>query len=248
MQNDAEIETLLAQRTRFRRLSHVASCPSTQDLAAVAPHDGDAVFWADHQTQGRGRQQREWRDEPGADLAVTFRVRCALPQPLALPAALPVAVLQAIEPVLARPLRIKWPNDLFLDGKKLCGVLIDAGTLGPDSYLVGIGINCNSVRFSHELDGIATSIAAATGRLCDRGGLLLALATRLEAMLQDLAQRRHEALLTTFRDRLGLVGKPVEVDVGTVAQGTLAAIDFQQLALADGRSWPLAITRAIRPT
>jgi hypothetical protein len=48
MPAEPRIETLLAQRTRFRRLLHVASCTSTQDLAAAEPRDGDAVFWADH--------------------------------------------------------------------------------------------------------------------------------------------------------------------------------------------------------
>jgi BirA family transcriptional regulator, biotin operon repressor / biotin---[acetyl-CoA-carboxylase] ligase len=247
MPNDAQLETLLARRTRFRRLVHVASCSSTQDLAAAEPHDGEAVFWADHQTQGRGRQQREWHDEPGADLAVTFRTRCRLPQPLALPAALPVAVLQAIEPLAGRALRIKWPNDLFLDGRKLCGLLIDAGAIGPDSYLIGIGVNCNSVRFPRELESIATSLAAATGQLVDRQALLAAIAIRLDALLHDLAARRHDALQAAFADRLGLVGRAVEIDVGSVERGELASVDFQQLRLADGRSWPLAITRAIRP-
>src|SRR5688572_25290338 len=104
MATDSRIETLLAESTRFRILRHVASCSSTQDLAQQEPAAGDAVFWADHQEHGRGRQQREWHDEPGADLAVTFRATISLPQPLALPAALPVAVLQAVEPFAGREL------------------------------------------------------------------------------------------------------------------------------------------------
>ncbi len=71
MLDDARIETLLRDRTRFRRLVHVASCASTQDLAAAENRAGDAIWWADHQTRGRGRQQREWHDDPGQDLAVT---------------------------------------------------------------------------------------------------------------------------------------------------------------------------------
>src|SRR5688572_21158872 len=99
MPTDAQIETLLAERTRFRKLIQLASCGSTQDVAAAAPRDGDAVFWADHQTAGRGRQQRSWFDEPGRDLAMTFRASVELPKPLALAAALPVAVLEAVEPL-----------------------------------------------------------------------------------------------------------------------------------------------------
>ncbi len=106
MLDDAQIETMLRQRTRFRRFVHEVSCTSTQDLAAAAPRDGDAAFWADHQTAGRGRQQREWHDEPGVDVTLTLRATLALPQPVALPAALPVAVLQACEPFVGLRLTI----------------------------------------------------------------------------------------------------------------------------------------------
>lgn len=241
-----QIETLLRATTRFQKLVHVASCPSTQDLAAAAPADGDAVFWADHQTRGRGRQQHEWHDEPGADLAVTFRVRLALPAPLALPAALPIAVLTALEPLAGRALRLKWPNDLFLDDRKLCGVLIDAGVVGRDSYLIGIGVNCNRTRFPRELEATATSLALATGHTIDRGELLLAIARELEAMLRDLAVRRHDRLEQTFCARLGLVGQRVVVDAGAEHVGVLQHLDFQRVTLDGDRSFPLAIVRGMR--
>lgn len=246
MTDDAQIETLLRERTRFRRLVHVASCVSTQDLAAEVPRSSDAVFWADHQTRGRGRQQREWHDEPDQDLAVTFRVTATLPMPLALPAALPVAVLQACEPFAGRPLRIKWPNDVFLDGRKLSGVLIDAGVGQPDTFLIGVGVNCNRVRFPPDLEGTACSLASATGHEVDRGALLLAIAERIDAMLHDLADRNHSALEALFRDRLGLVGQRVVVDSNESHEGVLTELDFQNVVLDGVQAVPLAIVRAIR--
>jgi BirA family biotin operon repressor/biotin-[acetyl-CoA-carboxylase] ligase len=246
MPTDAQIETLLAERTRFRKLMHMASCSSTQDVAAAAPRDGDAVFWADHQTAGRGRQQRSLFDEPGRDLAVTFRASVELPKPLALAAALPVAVLEAIEPIAGRALRVKWPNDLLLDGRKLCGVLIDTGLVGPHTWLIGVGVNCNRVRFPPELEAHATSLALATGHEVDRPGLLVAIAERLDTMLQDLAARRHDRLLATFRDRLGLLGQRVVVDAGPVHEGVLLDVDFERLLLTDDRALPLAVVRALR--
>jgi len=248
MLSDPRLATLLRTTTRFRKLVHVASCPSTQDLAAAPPLDGDAAFVADHQTRGRGRQQHEWHDEPGLDLAVTFRVTVALPQPLALPASLPLAVLQAIEPVAGRPLRLKWPNDLFLDGRKLCGVLIDAGATGRDGYLIGVGINCNRTRFPPDLEPIATSLALATGRLVDRSALLLAVAQRIDALLHQLVAGDLAPLEAQFRERLGLLGQPVRVDLGgdQVQRGTLRHVDFVQLTLDGDRSFPLAVVRGVR--
>lgn len=245
MTDYARIETLLRERTRFHRLTHVASCVSTQDLAAAAPLDGDGVWWADHQTRGRGRQQRAWHDEPGKDVAATFRATVALPIPLALPAALPVAVLQALEPFAGRPLRIKWPNDLFLDGKKLCGVLIDAGAGGPDTYLIGVGVNCNRVRFPPDLETTACSLASATGHEVDRGGLLVEIAQRLDAMLHALVARDHGRLEELFRERLGLLGQRVAVEAAETHTGVLTDLDFHSLVV-DGRRVPLAIVRSIR--
>src|SRR3970040_740452 len=225
MTDDARIETLLRERTRFRHLAHVASCSSTQDLAAMDPGagdgGGDAVFWADHQTRGRGRQRREWHDEPDRDLAVTFRVRATLSRPQALPAAVPVAVLLACEPLTHRELRIKWPNDVFLDGRKLGGVLIDAGVSSADGYLIGIGINCNRVRFPPDLESIATSLAIATGNEVDRGALLVELAVQLDTVLTALATNRLASLEAVFRNRLGLFGKRIVVEAADVHEGVL---------------------------
>jgi BirA family biotin operon repressor/biotin-[acetyl-CoA-carboxylase] ligase len=243
----AQLETLLQSRTRFRRLVFRPSCESTQALATADFVDaGDAVFWADHQTAGRGRQQRHWHDEPGLDLCATFRVREPLPEPLALPAALPVAVLQACEPFAGRRLRIKWPNDLFVDGRKLCGVLIDRGSRDPHSYLFGVGIYVNRTRFPRDLEPTATSLALVAGRETDRGRLLLAVSERIDAMVTDIAARRLADLEAAFRDRIGLLGQRVLVDAGDVHEGELTAIDFQRLVLDGRRAVPLAVVRGLR--
>jgi biotin-[acetyl-CoA-carboxylase] ligase BirA-like protein len=244
---DEVVAGVLQGTTRFQRLVHVSSCSSTQDLAAAPPHDGDAVFWSDHQTRGRGRQHRAWHDEPAADLAITLRVTLPLPQPMALPAALPVAVCEALETYAGRALRVKWPNDVFCDGRKLCGVLIDAGQAGKDTWLIGVGVNCNRTRFPPELASIATSLALVGGRSVDRGALLLGIAQRVDALLRDLAHDRLERLAAEFRDRLGLMGKQVVVDVGAAHAGTLVAVDFEHVTLDGARTFPLGHVRSLRP-
>jgi BirA family biotin operon repressor/biotin-[acetyl-CoA-carboxylase] ligase len=248
MHQPPRIETLLRQRTRFLELVHVLSCSSTQDLATQQAGSGDAVFWADHQSRGRGRMQREWHDEPGKDLAVTLRLTTTLPHPTALPAALPVAVLQACEPFAGRPLRIKWPNDLFLDGRKLAGVLVDAGAGPRATYLIGIGVNVNRVRFPPDLEATACSLATATGHEVDRADLLLAIAERVHAAVGELEAGRHEALEAVFRDRLGLFGQRVRVDAAQTHEGVLTALDFERLLLDGELVLPLAIVRGIQRT
>ncbi len=250
MPDHATLEASLRDRTRFRSLWHTASCTSTQDLAADAHRDsgppGDAVFWADHQTRGRGRQQHEWNDEPGADLTVTFRATLRLPNPVALPAAAPIAVAQACEPQIGEALRLKWPNDVLHHGRKLAGVLIDAGALTPDTYLIGIGINCNRIRFPPDLEPAATSLALITGHEVARADLLLALATALDRLLDDLVRGSTRELQQQFQRRLGLVGRRVEVQAGGPRTGTLTDLDFEHLVLDDAQRIPLGIVTSIR--
>lgn len=245
MLQDTQIETLLLASTRFRGLVHTPSCDSTQLLAAAGPENDDRVFWADHQTSGRGRRDRVWHDEPATDLLLTLRVTVRLPNPAALPAALPVAVLEACE--LAAPecrLRIKWPNDLLVDGRKLCGVLIDRDSARPDTYRIGIGLNVNRTRFPAELEAIATSLALASGRLCDRSELLLAVARGVDRLLRELCTGSIATPLALFRERLGLIGRMVTVDGAPAAR--LDDIDFEHLTLAGGRRVPLAAVQSIR--
>ncbi|MCA8949960.1 MAG: biotin--[acetyl-CoA-carboxylase] ligase [Planctomycetes bacterium] len=247
-----DLEKALQRATRFRRLVHSVSCSSTQDLAladalaAGATPAADAIFWTDHQEHGRGRQQREWHDEPGADLLATFRVRERLPAPAVLPAALPAAAVRAIERFSGRELRIKWPNDVYFDGRKLAGMLIDSGVTGSHTYLIGVGVNCNRVRFPPDLEVVATSMALLTGQEIDRGALLGALAESIDAAFRDLAAGNGHELLELLRNRLGLLGRDVEVTANDVLRGELTAIDFTELELDGSRRLPLGFVRGIR--
>jgi BirA family biotin operon repressor/biotin-[acetyl-CoA-carboxylase] ligase len=251
MTPDEQLESVLKRQTRFAKLIHVQSCDSTQDLAAHEPVDTnkmsvDAVFWADHQTQGRGRQQRNWDDEAGLDLAVTLRVTTKLSNPLALPAALPVAVLQACEPITGQSLRIKWPNDVYAHDRKLSGVLIDRDTARPNTYRIGVGINTNRTKFEGALADIATSLALLSGESQDRHAVVLALATRVDAMITAIERNdlsEHESL---FRERLGLLNERVEVQARETVVGILTAIDFGNLLLDERIAVPLAIVRSLR--
>jgi BirA family biotin operon repressor/biotin-[acetyl-CoA-carboxylase] ligase len=143
--------------------------------------------------------------------------------------------------------QVKWPNDVFLDGRKLGGVLIDAGAARPDVYHVGIGINVNRRRFPPALQDLATSLALATGREFDRHELLLALAVHVHEATAAIERGDLDALLAAFRARLGLMGKAVVVRANGETAGTLVQLDFERLGLADGRSFPLGLVQGIRP-
>jgi BirA family biotin operon repressor/biotin-[acetyl-CoA-carboxylase] ligase len=162
---------------------------STNDRAAELARDPHielpALVVARHQTAGRGRGQNKWWSADGA-LAFSllldpaaFGIRTENWPQLSLATA--AAVRDALEKeLLSEPsrLRIKAPNDVLLDGRKVCGILIDApggGAPAKNRVIIGIGINVNnSWRESpRELDAKGTALCDATGRRHDLARVLV---------------------------------------------------------------------------
>jgi BirA family transcriptional regulator, biotin operon repressor / biotin---[acetyl-CoA-carboxylase] ligase len=159
---------------------------STQAVAFTLAADGAAdrtVVVAQAQTAGRGRRGRLWLDEPGASLLTSIILR-----PRLTPARLPtlslaagVAVAEALERVTGLMPRLKWPNDVLVDGRKLAGILLES-RIGPSPLVVlGVGVNLGQRVFPPDLAERATSVRLATGRRVDADTLLTALLESLDA-------------------------------------------------------------------
>lgn len=236
-----DLQAQVRSHTRFQHVTHVPECASTQVLASRDERPGCGIYWADHQTAGRGRHGRVWLDSVAQDLAVTFRVvEPAIRNPTHLAAAVPVAIAETLSP-WTQATRIKWPNDVQVDGKKISGVLIDTAGQPPSTFHIGIGININRDDFHPEIQELATSLRVATGRSFDRSEVLLRLAASLSDLIEELlddAQRPRVA--RAFRDGLGLVGHRVRAVTGDQEViGTLDSIDLDQ-AIVAGQSIHLA--------
>ncbi|MBV8500516.1 MAG: biotin--[acetyl-CoA-carboxylase] ligase [Paucibacter sp.] len=96
---------------------------------------------AEHQSGGRGRMGRSWVSAPGSSLTFSLGLPLAPADWSGLSLAVGCALADALEPAGTR-LQLKWPNDLWLDGRKLGGILIESQPLGPERYLiVGVGLN-----------------------------------------------------------------------------------------------------------
>jgi len=243
---DAELAAALAASTRFGHLLHVMEAETTQVLAAAT--DGQAVVWADHQVRGRGRQGRTWLDHPARDIAVSFRIESlAVAAPGRLAAAAPVAVARTVEQCLGRPPRIKWPNDVFVDGRKISGLLIDSAN-GGGTYVLGIGINVNRSSFPSELSDVATSLALTTGREWDRHDIVRTLALNVEDVLTTLESLEGTAALgREFAERTGLLGREVRLEgpPGT-PRGVLSALDLDHATLRGRAPIPLGVIQQMR--
>jgi BirA family biotin operon repressor/biotin-[acetyl-CoA-carboxylase] ligase len=196
--------------------------------AAGAPHG--TVVTASEQTAGRGRQGRTWTAPPHKALLYSAILRPLEEHHMMLPLAVPLAVCEAAEDLNPElTCKVKWPNDIHAEGRKLAGVLIEARP--QDGWaVIGIGLNISikEEEFPPELRDTATSIFSAGHRIQERGSagrspLLSAGPPLLDPLNQRLnhwVQAEPNEVLTEWRNRDALLGREVEWDDGSgVADG-----------------------------
>ncbi len=204
-------------RTEFigRTLWYHESVTSTMDVArdeARASASEGAVALAEEQTAGRGRMGRSWVSPAGVNLYFTVVLRPGLEHLRQLAVIAPLAVCHGIEETTGLQPRIKWPNDVLLDGKKVCGMLPESELDGDELLfaLIGIGININlDVAAYPEISELATSIRAELGREMAREEILAATLNHLETLYQAL--RRGEVVSMGWKQRLDTLGQHVRV-------------------------------------
>lgn len=206
------IEELQAhlRTTRLGRVAeHHAVIDSTNRRAldwaeAGAPHG--ALVTADHQTAGRGRMGRTWTDEPGHNLMASVVLRPQIgPERLALLGLAAALAVAAATKAVATPLepRVKWPNDVLLDGRKVAGILPEARSRDRDAVVaLGLGVNVNQVDFEDDLEATATSIRLELGRPIPRAPLLARLLLELERWVDDLAGDGGRAIPDVFAEAM----------------------------------------------
>ncbi|MEP6942321.1 MAG: biotin--[acetyl-CoA-carboxylase] ligase [Betaproteobacteria bacterium] len=194
---------------------------------------------AEWQHSGRGRRGREWTAIAGGSL--TFTLGWRFEQPVgflsALPLAVGVAIVRALDAAGVPGVGLKWPNDLVHDGAKVGGILIElAGdALGPSVVAVGVGIN---VRFPPAARGAiaqpVTDLASIAGAP-DRNHLLAELAVELSAALERYARDGFAAFRAEWRRRDALHDRFVEVRLpdGSSAHGIVAGVDERGALLVD---------------
>lgn len=217
----------LATRVIGRRLDHHTSVTSTMDLArdlAATDNAHGAAVLADEQTAGRGRRGRSFYSPAGDNLYFTVVLEVSLEDARALPLRVSLAVVEAIRRYCPDA-AIKWPNDIWIGGRKCSGMLIDAQSAGPGvTALVGIGINVNGdPRDNPELRDIATSLALERGAPVEREVLLAGIMNRLEATLETPAIE----VVRRYRDASNTIGRAVTVHpaAGTQYDGIAEDID-----------------------
>lgn len=165
--------------SQYRHYSVTGS--TNNDALAWAEADAPdfSLVMADEQTSGRGRFERRWISKPGGSLAFSLILRPSPAEIHRLPRLSPlagIAVSEAVNTLLGVRTQIKWPNDVLLNRRKFCGILVEAQWTGATLAVavMGIGINVleQAVPSSSDQSFEATSLQTETGIVLDRGLLL----------------------------------------------------------------------------
>jgi BirA family biotin operon repressor/biotin-[acetyl-CoA-carboxylase] ligase len=211
---------------RHYRTTDSTNARARELAEAGAPHG--TVVTAAEQTAGRGRQGRSWTAPPGKALLYSAVLRPLDERHLLLPLAAPLAACDAAEQLdPGIDCAIKWPNDVWIEGRKLAGVLIEANPQQGWAVIgVGLNLSIGPDEFPPELRDTATSLAAharsARGRLdADRSMHTPESARRaLDRALDRWVGASAEATLAAWRERDALRGREVAWEGGSgVADG-----------------------------
>ncbi len=210
---------------------------STNNYAKKSASDGalsGTVIIADRQSNGRGRLGRNFISPPASGLymSVILRPDFGVETAQLLTPCAAVAAAEAVEALSGCKTDIKWVNDLYMNDRKICGILTESSII-PSSHsldyvIIGIGINVLSVKnyFDAELLAVASSIEDECGVILDRNCLCAEVLNRLDELLTDIESRRF---LEEYRRREILTGNLITATAGG-ASITGKALEIDQNA------------------
>lgn len=213
---------------------------STNDIALEMARSGapeGTVVLARSQSKGRGRRGRAWLTEPDQNVLMSVVLKPTSPV-TELPFIAAVAVVEYLCNSFRIDPKLKWPNDVIVQEKKIAGILVETT---PDSAIVGIGLNINQPKFPIELADIATSIFIETGTGVEVDAAAQALLNHLFATYQ----LPFKEILTRWQKYMWGCGRSVEIttEEGNIS-GFISGIDSDGALLIDSSGAQLRIIAA----
>ncbi len=237
------LQSRLSGRRMDWRIHFFPVVDSTNRLALKLAREGAAegtVVFADCQTGGRGRLQRVWQSPPGCNLYASLLLRPAITPADAARITLTagVAVAEMISNFCPEGVGLKWPNDVFIRGRKVCGILTEMKTAGSaiDVVVVGIGLNVNMAveDFDPTHRHTATSLREETGRNISREDAAFLLCDSFEKWYQIFLGEGFACVRKQWLARSGMTGSRVRVLFqGEVQEGVVVGIDLDGALLLD---------------
>jgi BirA family transcriptional regulator, biotin operon repressor / biotin---[acetyl-CoA-carboxylase] ligase len=239
------LRSRLAGRKIGSPLHHLETVDSTNRFAVGLAREGapeGTTVIADHQTAGRGRLQRVWQSPPGCNLYLSVILRPAVAPSEASQITLlaGVAVAETLALLCPEDVAIKWPNDVLIYNKKVCGILAETAAAGASrAMIVGIGINVNirNEDFDPGHRDAATSLLEETGRKHAREDLAFLLFDRLGKWYETFQHDGFAKVREEWLSRSDMAGKRVRISFrDEICEGFMEGIDGDgALLLADGQ-------------
>lgn len=217
--SEAEIASVLETKSLGRNLRFIDEIDSTNNeirrMAENGAPDGTLAI-AEIQTAGKGRRGRAWTSPRGSGIWMSFLLRPDFAPEYAsmLTLVAAMAVEKGIREQTGLDCQIKWPNDIVLNGRKICGILTEMST-EEDSIryvVVGIGINVNTKDFPEEISKTATSLAIETGHIVRRAPLVASILKAWEGFYETYKKTLDLSLLKEeYNSHLVNIGREVKV-------------------------------------
>lgn len=210
---------IMRNATREREFYILDEVSSTNDYARQLALDGreEAVVIAETQKLGRGRLGRKFYSPKGCGLYMSILCRPRINVELAplITSYTAVATALAIDSLCGAETKIKWVNDIYMNGKKLCGILTEAafdfegGTV--DYVIIGIGINVTGREFPKDISDRASSIEKESGARISRNDLAAAILNNMDGMTEKIGLKDY---LNIYREKSNVIGRSVKVMYG----------------------------------
>src|SRR5512137_1201778 len=244
--NVEELRSYFLTRIIGRRIEYYEELESTNTealrLAMENAPEGTVVI-ADAQSEGRGRLDRIWESPPSLNLYLSVVLRPDIPAASAslIPLAVGVTVAEVISKYCPGRVRLKWPNDVLVDGRKICGILTEMRTRADRVHfiIVGIGVNLNmrKLDFPREIRETATSLRIGTECEIDRLDVAIRLFENLERWYRIFLNGGEAAIRETWLQYAELIGKRIEVVFKSDTQrGIVVGLDENGALLLEGET------------
>jgi BirA family biotin operon repressor/biotin-[acetyl-CoA-carboxylase] ligase len=176
------------------------------------------VFYTEKQLKGRGRKNRPWHS--AKELNLTFSIllsnkKYITENPVLLNFAASIAVGNALENLYQLKVELKWPNDVLINGKKICGILTESTSEGNkiDRLVIGVGINVNQTMFQGSYNIPPTSVKLEINETAEREKLLAEVLNNIEELLRVLIESPR-TIIKDWKQRCSMIGDKISISEG----------------------------------
>ncbi len=236
MLNVKKIESELIGNTFIEKIYYFSEIESTNSYAKTLTEEDNVLVISDYQSGGRGRFERKWVSESSTNLTFTIKkhIEISSSKIQFVNFFSCVCVFLAIKNFLSgqnsvKPfqLTIKWPNDIFLNQKKLSGILIE-NLSGKNDFTIGIGINVNQELFPEELSESAVSVKQHLGTEIDNTELLIEIISVFDNNFELLQSKKYDKIFKLWRENNNFLGKQILFSTAGNIEREAQILDFYE--------------------